>query len=626
MILSFSRFSTALVAAGCLAAPLLAPAQVIYPALGNCPAVRLSGEAVLIAASGDRVIYYDQAAEDDSRGALYLLDGYQPDGAVEIVPDVPDRFRFDIETDELLAYPDGRLIRALTPTDLVPRTVFEAPGDIVALTRWEGAYYVAYEKDRSTDTEIIRVDPLTGQAGPILYTAGFGGIIGMGALDNGVVVAANGPRGDNDTRGERELVRLGATPNTTVRLGTLSVTDPEGNPLRSGGPVTRAGDRLFFFVEEPSAQEIALWTTDGSNGSVEKLGVYDTDPFDRALPPLAFEGELYFFLRELDSPSGQTYQVHRSDGTVAGTETLGDASQDFFLDPYSVTVFDGYLYFTGREGFRRTNASVDGTELVIPETGPIGQLDDASEVVAFNDSLLLSGYANAEPQDFDYELYSSDGTAAGSRLVREFDTRDGENGSPTNFVVAGRRAYFFAAQRAHDQLFVYDLDLATPPYAPLSVDSVTVSEATSDAPNVVTVYASGEGLTYTLGGETNDSGVFDGVPFGTSAFAVTDATGCSVTDSVTVELQGTPVADQPTLAAYRLRANPVAPGAPVGLEATDAASAPLTSIGVFSMDGRRVSVHASPTSAAAPDVRGSYIILGYRRDGLVLARRVLVVE
>ncbi len=229
----------------------------------------------------------------------------------------------------------------------------------------------------------------------------------------------------------------------------------------------RVGSRVLF-SGRGSQGELQLWASDGTPGGTQVLASLGTsdDPFDAlAQRFLVTGGRLYFFSRP-SSPEGGLWV---SDGTPGGTHRLRAFSR-WAGDLAFFTVFapgPAGFYFNaddGEHGFElwASDGTAEGTRLVkdvLP--GPFGSYPIGLATAQGSLYFLANDGVHGT------ELWRSDGTAATTRLVH--DLNPGPAGSfYSNFVEAAGRLYFLAQpDGAAAQL--WSLPLA--PTDPLCADS-----------------------------------------------------------------------------------------------------------------------------------------------------------
>jgi ELWxxDGT repeat protein len=239
-----------------------------------------------------------------------------------------------------------------------------------------------------------------------------------------------------------------------IRDGELWFSDGSPNGTRAvvqfgeGGDLRylmAAGDSLYFTGCDP-VHGCELWRSDGTAESTRMVADLapgpDSGMFDSELdPPYAFfEGSIYFLAYTRESG----VELWRSDGSAEGTRQVKDINpgpSDGFVEAYDFfdayrahfTVLDDELFFIasdGRHGFElwRTDGTAAGTAMVsdlVP--GEAGLFDSISKADGCDPrsppTATLEGYLYFvscridEDLNLVSDLWSSDGTAAGTRLL-----------------------------------------------------------------------------------------------------------------------------------------------------------------------------------------------------------------
>lgn len=290
----------------------------------------------------------------------------------------------------------------------------------------------------------------------------------------------------------RELWRSDGT-----AAGTLLVRDICPGPCGTIAPflrdpakaaLVRAGDRLFFRADDASGRE--LWTSDGTREGTRRVVDLCPGPCSGGIFDLTAVGTEVVF-RGDDGIRG--LEPWRSDGTAEGTSLLvdfcagpcpsvsGDDQEGAFFS------FQGAIFF-----WRSTRAKLCWelwtTDPVLRGDGPLPrlcttfvappprmvELDGAlyvgfypalwkaegrplrlQEVARFLDgvgSLTRMGpwlFFTARTAEFGWEIWRSDGTPAGTELLRDLE-RGGAWGNPGNLTSAGDRLYFTSKTNSLD--------------------------------------------------------------------------------------------------------------------------------------------------------------------------------
>ena len=178
-----------------------------------------------------------------------------------------------------------------------------------------------------------------------------------------------------------------------TEAGTSKVTDLFGDNLAVGG------DKIYFMAggnagtEEPTDD---IWVSDGT-----AAGTADIFQFTAKGPSpenfTAVGDRLYFTY---------VYSLWTSDGTTAGTVQLDAAPV------IAMTDVDGRLFFTASTGLWTSDGTDAGTYQVNP-----GTIEEAGSLAAYNGELYFSAYDGFNNDLWTYGLWKSDGTAAGTTEI-----------------------------------------------------------------------------------------------------------------------------------------------------------------------------------------------------------------
>ncbi|HSF39774.1 MAG TPA: ELWxxDGT repeat protein [Thermoanaerobaculia bacterium] len=266
-----------------------------------------------------------------------------------------------------------------------------------------------------------------------------------------------------------------------TREGTRQVLD------RSAYGLTRAGEKLFF-------EEVGLWVSDGTPGNAVKVRSFPggTLRFLGAVGP-----RLFFIAPE----KGDELWV--SDGTPAGTKRLTDfAAPRPFEGTVSIQVLDGIAYFSASDGtgvrdLWRSDGTAAGTRRVTafgsanvfvlglarvgerlifivydglsgprslwssrgtPETsapvacsGPCPVPEERTALVVVGDRALFAANDGLRG----VELWGTDGTAAGTRIVRDLCAGNC-NANPDDFQVVSGELFFMANEIGNQGIWKTD--------------------------------------------------------------------------------------------------------------------------------------------------------------------------
>jgi len=235
---------------------------------------------------------------------------------------------------------------------------------------------------------------------------------------------------DNPETGRSAVWRTDGTEQGT----RLLIDDPSFGDT-SPRHLTVAGGRLFFTAGDAELSS-ALWVSDGtSEGTRALVSIRDDD--SHGILSMQSLGDAVFFLARAENNGPILPWV--SDGTVAGTQILSMELEGIW--PENDTVFGAHVYWrtdlgNDRQGLARSDGTVAGTETVYS-----GSITAISQLTALNDEIFFRAW----DEDHGRELWVTDGTAGGTELVR--DIVIGPEGSePTGFKAFAGALYFGAYQ------------------------------------------------------------------------------------------------------------------------------------------------------------------------------------
>ena len=269
----------------------------------------------------------------------------------------------------------------------------------------------------------------TGLQSPDLWTAdgtttdthkllNLGGVIGRGPATMGAVGDVMLFTVHNDRTYEDHLWRSDGTAQGTYAVVPASV----GRPVDVNGSWALVSGRLYFTSDTGGVA--GLWSSDGTPGGT--LLVKSLAPGPVPYPLVAAGNTLYFF--QADLLNGTNGRLWRSDGTGAGTvpvKTVGNASEFY-------TAGDRLIFTVRNYPDPAVTWWSDGTEA---GTGPVpaallGQYGAAGGML----------FLRRVTQEGRPRLYRTDGTEAGTVLLREFDAVPAKYAFPQGqmFDVGGR--------------------------------------------------------------------------------------------------------------------------------------------------------------------------------------------
>jgi ELWxxDGT repeat protein len=230
----------------------------------------------------------------------------------------------------------------------------------------------------------------------------------------------------NDGTGAKLWVTDGTAANTTV----LNAVTP--------GALMTSGSIAYFRVSPGTGGGTDLWITDGTVGGTQMLATVGAQPLSGSTGITGPDGRFYF---DVYGPDGR--QLWRTDGTSGGTAQvkpglfLVDPGSPGSLPQFGISNNKLYLAANGGTGMElwTTDSSIAGTTEV-KEIAPGSPGSSPSNFVAMGGAYYFATTTNAFGQN---GLWRTDGTAAGTTLIRNFDT------TPYSLTVIGNVLYFAAA-------------------------------------------------------------------------------------------------------------------------------------------------------------------------------------
>jgi ELWxxDGT repeat protein len=218
-------------------------------------------------------------------------------------------------------------------------------------------------------------------------------------------------------------------------------------PAAYPADLTPVGDRVYFLSDDGvHGQE--LFVTDGTADGTRLVKDVNPGAADaRILAPTPFGDRLAFVAD--DGEHG--WELYVTDGTAAGTTLIDISYGPTMSFPTGLTVIDGNLYFaavgagTGRELWQ-SDGTVAGTRLVA-DINPGPASGNPSDIVRAGNRIYFAAEGTVRKGKKTVatgrELFETDGTAAGTRLVR--DIVAGPGGSNPDFLTVVNDRPFFTA-------------------------------------------------------------------------------------------------------------------------------------------------------------------------------------
>lgn len=277
--------------------------------------------------------------------------------------------------------------------------------------------------------------------------------LAMSGMPLGTTIAEFTPVGSTayfvagDGSSGRELWKTDGTGPGTVLVRDINPGGGSSFPES----LTAVGSTLYFTAEDGVTGR-QLWKTDGTAAGTQIVKRIATQPAGWPTALTRVGSMLYFSVD--DGVRGR--ELWKSDGTAAGTRLVKDINPGAGESrPRGLTAAGSTLYFisdsgTSRAGLWKTDGTAAGTTLVRAfgqyttllrghTIGPTLFVDRIRDLVPFGSGICFAARDDASG----FELWTSDGTAAGTRLVRDIAPGVQES-SPSGFKPLGSTLFFVA--------------------------------------------------------------------------------------------------------------------------------------------------------------------------------------
>ncbi len=245
-------------------------------------------------------------------------------------------------------------------------------------------------------------------------------------------------------------INLGLWVTDGTSAGTTKLT-PSSAPLNSSFDIVSFNNKIYFTYND-GINGYELWVSDGTIAGTKLFK--DINPGSAGSFPKNFTvaNNKLFFITDIDQ------KLFVCDGTPAGTTIIKNNGAIIFNGLSQFAILNNDIYFTSDNGtgtgygMWKSDGTAGGTVLVMPNIASSAPGDYA----VLNNTLFFS----ADDGVHGTELWTTNGTTAGTGLVINLRA-DGNGifygGSPLNMIVYKNKVYFTASDDTHGaELFSSD--------------------------------------------------------------------------------------------------------------------------------------------------------------------------
>lgn len=212
--------------------------------------------------------------------------------------------------------------------------------------------------------------------------------------------------------------------------------------------------RLYFTADSNQYQGKEPWVTDGTASGTYLLK--DINPgilqMTNSSEPRDYHqnfGLLFFFA----NTTSTTIALYQTNGTTIGTVPVTTDTMPRNLQYSGAPVFKSKTYYISNGQIWTYDGSFAGMQLLYDFSRPSG----VKGISTMNGAIEYKGklYFSASDSTNGYELWTTDGTTAGTAMLKDINPGNGSS-SPNNFCIHNGMLYFAAADTLGSELWVTD--------------------------------------------------------------------------------------------------------------------------------------------------------------------------
>jgi ELWxxDGT repeat protein len=246
----------------------------------------------------------------------------------------------------------------------------------------------------------------------------------------------------NDGTNGAELWKSDGTAAGTVMVKDINSGSGASNPDQ----LVVIGSNLYFQAND-NAAGAELWKSDGTAAGTVLLKDINTGA--TASTPTNTSATTGYFLFSADNGSNGA-ELWKSDGSAANTALLKNINPDNGNSAIAnLTALNNHIIFSATDGTNgteiwRTDGTVAGTLMLSDiNTSAAGASSNPVRLTKLGNNILFTATSGTTVTGT--ELYKTNGTVAGTTIVKDINTGTG-NSNPRNFTEQGGYLYFSASE------------------------------------------------------------------------------------------------------------------------------------------------------------------------------------